>query len=199
MAKARVSREGSAWVTPTICSNTPARKTCSCLLPASGSRRESFHAWRSSDQTRLSLRPTPSPPTRPATARDGDPGSTPSTPPSPITSKARVVVPGPNPPDLDRAPAQGGQDQPLAQEVAPRVAEGVRLGRHVRAVRGGPGGSWERDRDHGGPRRVHVVWNRKTERLDTGSEGSGAELATACPPPRLAGAARAPGHTAIGP
>lgn len=37
------------------------------------------------------------------------------------------------------------------------------------------------------PRRVHVVWNRKRERRDTGSEGSEAEPVTASPPTRPAG------------
>lgn len=66
------------------------------------------------------------------------------------------MVSGPNPSDFDGAPAQGGQDQPLAQEVAARVAEGVRLGRHVRALRQGAGGrgaatlDGRGDRDPGG-------------------------------------------------
>lgn len=64
------------------------------------------------------------------------------------------------------------------------------------------------------PRRVHVVWNRKTERRDTGSEGSGAERVTASPPPipagggppnratlllARAGSGRCPRRAAIGP
>lgn len=126
------------------------------------------------------------------------------------TSEARVVVSGPNLSDFDGAPTQGGQDQSLAQEVAARVAEGVRLGRHVRALRKGAGGrgaatsDGRGGRDPGGggdgggghpgsvssprsPRRVHVVWNRKTERRDTGSEGRGAESVTVSPPPRPTG------------
>lgn len=55
--------------------------------------------------------------------------------PSQITSEARVVVSGTNLSDFDWAPAQSRQDQTLAQEVATRVAEGVRLSRHVRALR----------------------------------------------------------------
>lgn len=67
-----------------------------------------------------------------------------------------------------------------------------------------PGGGGGCDTDGGGwgclPQpRVHVVWNRKTERLDTGSEGSGAEPVATSPPPRPTGAATAPGHAAIGP
>lgn len=70
--------------------------------------------------------------------------SAPTTPraahsPPRVTSKARVVVSGPNLSDFDRPSAQGGQDETLAQEVAARVAEGVRLGRHVRALRKGAG------------------------------------------------------------
>lgn len=170
--------------------------------------------------------------------------------PARVTSEARVVVSGANLSDFDWAPAQSGQDQTLAQEVAARVAEGVRLGRHVRALHKGTGGrgavtsDWRGGRKPGGggggdggdqgslpqprsPRRVHVVWNRKTERRDTGSEGSGAEPVTASPPPRparggphtgprcywsvraqggalhapplaRAGAGRCPGHAAIG-
>lgn len=56
-----------------------------------------------------------------------------------LTSEARVVVSGPNLSDFDWAPAQGRQDQTLAQEVAPRVAERVRLGSHVRALCRGTG------------------------------------------------------------
>lgn len=56
-----------------------------------------------------------------------------------VTSKARVVVSGPNLSDFDRPSAQGGQDETLAQEVAAREAEGVCLGRHVRALRKGAG------------------------------------------------------------
>lgn len=136
MAKARDSREGSEWAMPTIRSNKLARKTCSCLLPVPRTRRASFHAWRSSG--------TDLPPDHhPSHAPSGHSGLRPRVPsppaPSQVTSEARVVVPGANPPDLDRSPAQGGQDQPLAQEVTPCVAERVRLGRHVRAVRRGPG------------------------------------------------------------
>lgn len=49
-----------------------------------------------------------------------------------FTSQARAVVSGPDLSDFHRAPAQGGQDQALAQEVAARVAERVRRARHVR-------------------------------------------------------------------
>lgn len=129
-----------------------------------------------------------------------------------VTSEAGVVVSGPNLSDFDRAPAQSRQDQTLAQEVAARVAEGVRLGRHVHALCNGAGGRGEATSDRRGyrgdggdgdsdsgsggpgslpqprsPRRVHVVWNRKGERRYTGSEGSGAEPVTASPPPGPAG------------
>lgn len=140
MAKARDSREGSEWAMPTIRSNKLTRKTCSCLLFAPRSRRASFHAWRSSGTDLSPRRPTSIPPTHPAATPGCDPGHPPPPrAPSQVTSEARVVVSGPNPADLDRAPAQGGQDQPLAQEVTPRVAEGVCLGRHVRTVRRGRG------------------------------------------------------------
>lgn len=144
MAKPRVSREGSEWATPTIHSKTrQPGKRVAVYYPRPGDAGNRSTRGAAPEQMRLPRRPTTSPPTRPAAARDGDPGSLPphttTHAPSQVTSEARVVVPGPNPADLDRAPAQGGQDQPLAQEVAPRVAEGVRLGRHVRAVRGGPG------------------------------------------------------------
>lgn len=46
------------------------------------------------------------------------------------------------------------------------------------------GAAWVPSRS---PRRVHVVWNRKRERRDTGSEGSEAEPVTASPPTRPAG------------
>lgn len=58
--------------------------------------------------------------------------------PSRITSEAWIVVSGPNLSDFDGAPAQSRQDQTLAQEVAARVAERVRLSRHVRALRKAP-------------------------------------------------------------
>lgn len=45
---------------------------------------------------------------------------------------------------------------------------------------GGDRGSLPQPRS---PRRVHVVWNRKTRKRDTGSEGSGAEPVIASPPP----------------
>lgn len=151
------------------------------------------------------------------------PGTHPPRCQSPITSEARVVVSGPDLSDFDRAPAQSRQNQTLAQEVAARVAEGVCLSRHVRALRkawapgcgyfrqargrnpdggggdsggGGDRGSLPRTRS---PPRVHVVWNRKTEKPDTGSEGSGAEPVTASPPPRRAKGGPVPGHAAIGP
>lgn len=88
----------------------------------------------------------------------------------------------------------------LRRDVSsPRAATSDRRG--TRDSDGGGGG----DTDGGGsgclqqPRRVHVVWNRKTERLDTGSEGSGAEPVATSPPPCPTGAAPASGHAAIGP
>ena len=54
------------------------------------------------------------------------------------------------------------------------------------------GAAWVPSRS---PRRVHVVWNRKRERRDTGSEGSEAEPVTASPPTRPAGGS--PPHRAM--
>lgn len=94
-------------------------------------------------------------------------------------------------------------------------APSARRGRRGAATSDGreghdPGGGGDRNgSNHGSlpqprsPRRVHVVWNRKTGKRDTGSEGSGAEPVTASPPPtslppRPTGGGLVPSHAVIG-
>lgn len=62
-----------------------------------------------------------------------------------------------------------------------RMGEGVAV---LAVAATAAGAAWVPSRS---PRRVHVVWNRKRERRDTGSEGSEAGPVTASPPTRPAG------------